>query len=192
MGIGNGMFGSPNIAAIMNSVPPEDRGVASGMRSMLQNSGMVVSMALFFTIVIVSLTHMFPPELATSLAGAGAPELVGPMSVIPPTGALFAAFLGYNPVNAILVTLPKAVVAAISPATMTTLTGTSWFPTTLAHAFMPSLRISFCIGALLCIIAAVLSSLTGSRFVHEIHGKKGETPEETPVPLDDPGWDIIE
>jgi nitrate/nitrite transporter NarK len=192
MGIGNGMFGSPNIAAIMNSVPPEDRGVASGMRSMLQNSGMVVSMALFFTIVIVSLTHMFPPELATSLAGAGAPELVGPMSVIPPTGALFAAFLGYNPVNAILVTLPKAVVAAISPATMTTLTGTTWFPTTLANAFMPSLRISFCIGALLCIIAAVLSSLTGSRFVHEIHAKKGETRDEIPVPPDDPGWDIIE
>ena len=192
MGIGNGMFGSPNIAAIMNSVPPEDRGVASGMRSMLQNSGMVVSMALFFTIVIVSLTHLFPPELATSLAGAGAPELVGPMSVIPPTGALFAAFLGYNPVNAILVTVPQAVVAAISPATMATLTGTTWFPTTLANAFMPSLRISFCIGALLCIVAAVLSSLTGSRFVHEIHAKKGETGGEIPVPPDDPGWDIIE
>ena len=71
MGIGNGMFGSPNIASIMNAVPPEDRGVASGMRSMLQNSGMVISMALFFTIVIVSLTHLFPPELATSLASAG-------------------------------------------------------------------------------------------------------------------------
>ena len=71
MGIGNGMFGSPNIASIMNAVPPEDRGVASGMRSMLQNSGMVVSMALFFTIVIVSLTHLFPPELATSLTTPG-------------------------------------------------------------------------------------------------------------------------
>lgn len=192
MGLGNGMFGTPNIAAIMNSVPPEDRGVASGMRSMLQNSGMVISMALFFTIVIVSLTHLFPPELATSLTGAGAPDLIAPMSAIPPTGALFAAFLGYNPVHAILVTLPQSVVAAISPAAMTTLTGTSWFPTTLAHAFMPSLRISFYIGALLSLIAAVLSSLTGSRFVHEIHGKRGEKPGEVPVPIDDPGWDIIE
>ncbi|MGA2919327.1 MFS transporter [Methanoregula sp.] len=192
MGLGNGMFGTPNIAAIMNSVPPEDRGVASGMRSMLQNSGMVISMALFFTIVIVSLTHLFPPELATSLTGAGAPDLIAPMSAIPPTGALFAAFLGYNPVHAILVTLPQSVVAAISPAAMTTLTGTSWFPTTLAHAFMPSLRISFYIGALLSLIAAVLSSLTGSRFVHDIHGKQGEKPGEVPVPIDDPGWDIIE
>ena len=60
MGIGSGMFGAPNIVSIMNSVPGEDRGVASGMRSMLQNSGMVVSMAMFFTIVIVSLSHTFP------------------------------------------------------------------------------------------------------------------------------------
>jgi len=188
MGLGNGMFGTPNIAAIMNSVPPEDRGVASGMRSMLQNSGMVVSMALFFTIVIVSLTHLFPPQLAVSLADAGAPALVVPMSAIPPTGALFAAFLGYNPVHEILVTLPQSIVASISPATITTLTGTTWFPTTLAHAFMPSLRISFYIGALLSIIAAILSSMTGSRFVHEIHGKQDAKPE----PVDDPVRDGVE
>jgi EmrB/QacA subfamily drug resistance transporter len=192
MGLGNGMFGTPNIAAIMNSVPPEDRGVASGMRTMLQNSGMVISMALFFTIVIVSLTQLFPPELATSLASAGAPDLLGPMSAIPPTGALFAAFLGYNPVHAILVTLPASVVAGISPATMTTLTGTTWFPTTLANAFMPSLRISFYLGALLSLIAAVLASLTGSRFVHEIHGKPGEKNGGTAVPPNEPGWDLAE
>jgi MFS family permease len=192
MGLGNGMFGAPNIAAIMNSVPPEDRGVASGMRSMLQNSGMVVSMALFFTIVIVSLTHLFPPELAVSLAAAGAPDLIVPMSAILPTGALFAAFLGYNPVNEILITIPQSVIAAISLATMTILTGTTWFPTTLAQAFMPSLRCSFSIGALLSVIAVILSAMTGSRFVHEIHGMQDEKPRELPETPDDPSWDIVE
>ncbi|MGB9246731.1 MAG: MFS transporter, partial [Methanoregula sp.] len=190
MGIGNGMFGSPNIASIMNAVPPEDRGVASGMRSMLQNSGMVVSMALFFTIVIVSLTHLFPPELATSLTSAGAPGLIAPMSAIPPTGALFAAFLGYNPVHTILVSLPATAVAAISPVTITVLTGTTWFPTTLANAFMPSLRISFYIGALLSVIAAVLASMTGSRFVHELQGKEGEKEGESPETVEDTGLEI--
>ena len=189
MGIGNGMFGSPNIASIMNAVPPEERGVASGMRSMLQNSGMVVSMALFFTIVIVSLTHLFPPELATSLTSVGAPGLIAPMSAIPPTGALFAAFLGYNPVHAILVTLPATAVAAISPATITVLTGTTWFPTTLANAFMPSLRISFYIGALLSVIAAVLASMTGSRFVHEEQAGRGKK-DEKPEPVEDVAVDI--
>jgi MFS family permease len=170
MGLGNGMFGAPNIAAIMNAVPPEDRGVASGMRSMLQNSGMVISMAMFFTIVIVSLSTTFPPELAASLTSAGAPELIGPMSAIPPTGALFAAFLGYNPVSTILAVLPTPVVAAISPQTIEILTGTTWFPTTLGEAFMPSLRASFIIGAVISLVAAALSAMRGSKFVHEIDG----------------------
>ena len=192
MGMGNGMFAAPNIAAIMNSVPSEERGVASGMRSMLQNTGMVVSMALFFTIVIVSLSHLFPPELASSLTDAGATNLIAPMSVIPPTGALFAAFLGYNPVHAILVSLPQAIVSSISPATITTLTGTTWFPTTLAHAFMPSLRISFVIGALLSLIAASLSMMTGSRYVHEIHGTSTEQPGNAKDTSDDPEYNTIE
>jgi len=172
MGLGNGMFGAPNIAAIMNAVPPEERGVASGMRSMLQNSGMVISMAVFFTIVIVSLTQTFPPELAASLTSAGAPELIAPMNAIPPTGSLFAAFLGYNPVRTILLSVPQSVVTAITPATIAILTGTTWFPTTLAQAFMPSLRVSFYIGAALSFAAAVLSALRGSKYVHEIDGQK--------------------
>jgi len=171
MGLGNGMFGSTNIVAIMNSVPPEERGVASGMRSMLQNSGMVISMGMFFTILIVSLSHTFPPVLATSLTNAGAPGLVAPMSTIPPTGSLFAAFLGYNPVVTILEAVPKSIVATISPATITTLTGTTWFPTTLAQAFMPSLRISFYIGALISLIAALLSAMRGPKYVYELDKK---------------------
>ena len=97
-------------------------------------------------------------------------------------------FLGYNPVHALLVTLPQAAVAAISPATITTLTGTTWFPTTLAHAFMPSLRLSFYIGALLSVIAAILASMTGSRFVHELQGKQAEKTGEPPEPPSSPCW----
>ena len=178
MGLGNGMFGAPNIAAIMNSVPPEERGVASGMRAMLQNSGMVTSMALFFTIVIISLTRLFPPELAASLTNIGASNLIAPMSTIPPTGALFAAFLGYNPVNAILAAVPQSVVATISPDTIKILTGTTWFPTTLAQAFMPSLSLSFYIGAILSIIATFFSAMRGPVHMHEIDGETCENPME--------------
>jgi membrane protein implicated in regulation of membrane protease activity len=112
------------------------------------------------------------------------------MSSIPPTGALFAAFLGYNPVHTILISLPQSVVAAISPATIATLTGTTWFPTTLAYAFMPSVRISFYIGALLSVIAAVLSAMTGSRFVHEMQMKPKEKTEEPPEIVEDTAFDI--
>ena len=170
MGLGNGMFSSPNAAAIMNSVSPEERGVTSGMMSTLVNSGFVLSMGMFFTIIIVGLTGAFPPMLSTALSAANATPLVPAMSAIPPTGALFAAFLGYNPIHIILAGLPPALLASVAPATLAYLTGAVWFPTTLAQAFMPSLALSFYIGAGISFIAALLCALRGDRYVEEIDG----------------------
>ena len=167
MGIGSGMFGSPNSSSIMNSVPPEDRGVASGMMFTIMNTSFTASMAIFFTIVIVGITQRFPDAMLTSLAGIGAVKLAPILSNIPPTGALFSAFLGYNPVNAILSVLPPTIVATIPKATLTTLTGTTWFPSTLATAFLPSIQISFIIGAVFCSLAAILSALRGEKYIYE-------------------------
>ena len=113
MGIGSGMFSTPNTASIMNSVPSEDRGVASGMISTLRNTAGTASMAIFFTIVIVGITQRFPDAMLSSLTSIGAVNLAPILSNIPPTAALFSAFLGYNPVNAILTTLPPSIVAHI-------------------------------------------------------------------------------
>ena len=167
MGIGGGMFGSPNSASIMNSVPPEDRGVASGMMYTIMNTAMTASMAIFFTIVIVGITQRFPDAMTSSLVSIGAVNLAPVLSNIPPTAALFSAFLGYNPVNAILSNLPASFVAHIPQSTLTSLTGTTWFPQTLANAFIPSLRTSFYIGAILSAIGAILSALRGEKYIHE-------------------------
>ena len=167
MGVGGGMFGSPNSASIMNSVPSEDRGVASGMMYTIMNTAFTASMAIFFTIVIVGITQRFPDAMTTSLASIGAINLAPVLSNIPPTSALFSAFLGYNPVNAILGVLPASFVALIPHSTLTILTGSTWFPSTLANAFLPSLRTSFYIGALLSATAAILSALRGEKYIHE-------------------------
>src|SRR5208283_5998055 len=55
-GCGMGMFAAPNAAAVMSSVPAEDRGAASGMLATLQNAGQQLSLALFFTVVILGLS----------------------------------------------------------------------------------------------------------------------------------------
>jgi len=170
MGLGNGMFSSPNAAAIMNSVPPEERGVSSGMMSTLMNSGFVLSMGMFFTIIVVGLTGAFPPMFSAALSAANATPLIPAMSTIPPTGALFAAFLGYNPVHMILAGLSPALLATVAPATLAILTGVVWFPTTLAQAFMPSLALSFYIGAGISFVAALLSAMRGDKYVEEIDG----------------------
>ncbi|MGZ7135259.1 MAG: MFS transporter [Methanobacterium sp.] len=167
LGMGGGMFASPNSASIMNSVPAQDRGVASGMMYTIMNTAFTTSMAIFFTIVIVGITQRFPEAMTASLSSIGAVKLAPILSSIPPTGALFSAFLGYNPVNSLLAILPANIVATIPQGTLATLTGTTWFPSTLAVAFMPSLQISFVIGAVFCAIAAVLSALRGENYIHQ-------------------------
>ena len=94
MGFWSGILGSPNSASIMNSVPPQERGVASGMLTTIMNTAFTASMAIFFTIVIVGITQRFPDAMASSLAGLGAAQLTPILSNIQPTGALFSAFLG--------------------------------------------------------------------------------------------------
>jgi EmrB/QacA subfamily drug resistance transporter len=180
-GIGMGMFASPNTASIMNSVPPEHRGVASGMRSTLQNVGSLLGISLIFTIVLVHLSTSLPSALASSAAAAGAPQLGPTLAGLPPTGALFAAFLGYNPMSTILAQLPASVVAGLSPGSIAKLTGQTWFPTAVAPAFMAALADSFYINAALAAVASVASVLRGRRFVYgaptvPAHGSAGDPP----------------
>ncbi len=167
MGSGMGLFAAPNITAIMNSVQPQLRGVASGMRATLQNTGQTASMGIFFTIVLVSLTSKLPSAFTVALGQAGAPELIPFFIKIPPTSALFSAFLGYNPVATILSLFPKGSVSSIlNPGVVTYLEGKTWFPHALAGAFMGALRMSFYIGAAIFAMAALLSALRGKRYIY--------------------------
>jgi hypothetical protein len=168
MGIGNGVFASPNMASIMNSVPPECRGAASGMRATIQNSAMMISQAVFFTIIIVSLSATLPGALSAAVTSAGAShQLAQIFSSTPASGALFGAFLGYNPVATILHTLPASLVSSIPSSTMNYLTGSTFFPNAISVPFMTALREAFVIGAIMCIIAAVCSAFRGGKYVHE-------------------------
>lgn len=175
MGIGNGMFSSPNSSSIMNSVPSQDRGVASGMMSTLMNSAHTLSMAVFFTIVIVGVQGAFPQAIQSSFLNLGSQQitptvesLAQQLAGMSPTNALFSAFLGYNPMGSILSSMDSSIVSAIPQQVVATLTSSYWFPQTLQQAFMPALRISFIIGALLSGVAAVLSAMRGEHYIHEV------------------------
>ncbi len=181
MGMGNGLFGSPNIAAIMNAIPPQYRGVASGMRATLQNVGQTISIALFFGIIISVLSSQLPASFASSLSSAGAPQLASVFAEIPPTSALFAAFLGYNPVASILQQLPSQLVSSIPQSTVAILQSKTWFPNAVAPAFMISLRTAFYVASALAIIAAIASAMRGAPLIYEIHdvkGSKDDNPEK--------------
>ncbi len=167
MGIGGGLFAAPNIASIMNAVPREHRGAASGMRATLQNAGQTVSIAIFFTVIIGGLSSTLPGALSNAMTSAGVPQLAGAFKSISPTSALFSAFLGYNPMQAIL-SMPQlaSVVSQIPHSTLIYLEGKTFFPNAIAPAFITALDLAFYIGAALSIAAAVASLLRGKVYIY--------------------------
>lgn len=163
MGLGNGIFFSPNTASIMNSVPPEHRGAASGMRATLQNCGQTISLAVFFTIIIVALSGSLPIALSSAVTNAGAPQLAPVLKATPASGALFAAFLGYNPIKTVLDTLN----ISLSTTTTGILESNTFFPTAISSPFMTALRLACYVGAIMCFAGAICSALRGRKYLHE-------------------------
>ncbi|MEI6101316.1 MAG: MFS transporter, partial [Eubacteriales bacterium] len=164
LGMGMGMFAAPNATAVMNAVPPRQRGASSGMMATFQNTGMTLSMTLYFAILIIGLAQSLPPVLYQGLVQTGVPAAAAQqISNMPPTSALFAAFLGYNPMGTLI---PQSVLSGLSDSARATLLGNQFFPLTIAPAVMSSLRVAFYISAALSGIAAVLSFMRGKRFVH--------------------------
>jgi MFS family permease len=164
-GIGLGLFAAPNTAAVMNAVPADQRGAASGMRSTFQNAGMVLSIGLFFSFMIAGLAAMLPAALRSGLAAHGVPPLIADrVAHLPPVGSLFAAFLGFNPMRTLL---GPSILGGLSPANAAALTSTTFFPRLIAGPFLHGVRIAFVSSALMCVVAAAASWFRGRRFVFE-------------------------
>ena len=68
VGIGSGMFNSPNTAAMMGTVPADRRGIAAGARTMLQNTGAVISIAFVLAIVTAAVPQTVLFEIFSGLA----------------------------------------------------------------------------------------------------------------------------
>jgi MFS family permease len=164
-GIGQGMFSAPNTSAIMSSVPAEQRGVASGMRATFQNSGMSLSIGVFFSLMIAGLAASLPGTLSAGLQQQGVPSRVAEqVAQLPPVSTLFAAFLGENPIGHLLA--PTGVLHTLPPANLATLTGTRFFPELVSGPFHHGLTIVFTAAACMAAVAAVTSLLRGARYFH--------------------------
>jgi MFS family permease len=165
-GLAMGLFSSPNRAGIMNSLPPNQRGAGSGMTATFQNSAMVLSIGIFFTLIITGLAGGLPGSLYHGLVANGVPakDAAG-ISHLPPTGALFAAFLGYNPMGQLL----GPVLGHVSHAQAAYLTGRSFFPRLVSPPFMTGLREAFDFAVGACVVAAIASWLRGGKY-HYVEG----------------------
>ncbi len=172
-GAGMGLFSAPNAAGIMNSVPAKQRGAASGMLATFQNSGFVLSIGIFFTLMIAGLAATLPSTLTHGLAAQGVPHLIAvKIGILPPVGSLFAAFLGYNPVHELLT--PTGVLAHLPASHVAVLTGKQFFPQLISGPFHHGLDIVFSMAIALLVIAAGVSLLRGGKYVHEEDAVTGQ------------------
>ncbi len=169
-GLGMGLFASPNRAGIMNSLPRESRGVGAGMSATFQNSAMVLSIGIFFTLIILGLASSLPTALSHGLIAQGVPRAdAARVAALPPVSVMFAALLGYNPVQ----TLLGSAISKLPASHAAYLTGRSFFPALISPSFSNGLALAFDFAIAACLIAAVASLLRGSRYVHEEHGVGG-------------------
>jgi MFS family permease len=161
-GIGSGMFASPNSSSIMGSVPPRDRGVASGMRATFQNSGTAVSIGVVFTLMIAGLSRTLPSTLSSGLTRVGVPAgIAHQVASLPPVSSLFASVLGVNPIQHLLA--PTGVLSSLSAANRAAVTGREFFPGLLSGPFHSGLIVVFGVSAALSVLAGLASLLRGGR-----------------------------
>jgi MFS family permease len=164
MGLSNGLFMSPNRAAVMSSLPPGDRGAGSGMTTTFQNSAQVFSIGIFFTLMIVGLSAVLPSTMYSGLVQQGvSPQVASQVAHLPPVSTLFAAFLGYNPMQHLL---GPTVLAHLPAGHAAILQGRSFFPNLISAPFRQGLHTAFDFAIAACLIAAGASWLRGERYVH--------------------------
>ncbi len=169
VGSGMGLFASPNQAGIMNSLPANRRGAGAGMATTFQNSALVLSIGIFFSLMILGLASTLPATLDHGLVAQGVPRAdAARISHLPPVGLLFASFLGYNPMQQLL----GPVLPHLSHAHATYLTGRTYFPQLMSKPFSDGLHEAFDFAIAACLVAAGASWLRGGKYVHGVHEEK--------------------
>ena len=154
------------------------------MAATFMNSAMVLSIGIFFSLIIVGLAGTLPGVLYHGLSTHGVPaSYASRVAHLPPVGSLFAAFLGYNPIATML----HPVLGHMAPAKAAFLTGHRFFPSLVAQPFATGIHEAFYFAAGCCLVAAIASWMRGAKYVHTVEapdqvGGGGETPAEAPQP----------
>src|SRR3984893_13983716 len=164
-GLGGGIFTAPNTAAIMSSVPAEERGAASGVRATFFNAGSSLSIGIFFSLMIIGLAHTLPAALSGGLQAQGvSSEVAHQVANTPPVGSLFAAFLGYNPIAELVAPSHALQQPGVNA---DVLTGKVFFPQLISGPFHAGLVVVFVAAAIMMLLGMVASMFNPGRYADE-------------------------
>ena len=175
-------FGSPNRAGVMNSLPSQHRGAGSGMNTTFQNSAQVLSIGIFFTLMIVGLMSSLPSNLLHGLTAHGVPVgVANQVAHLSPVSTLFAAFLGYDPIQHLI---GAHALSQLSLTQQHVLTGRSFFPGLISAPFQAGLHAALDFAIVASLLAAGASWLRGGRYVYSEPEQGASDPELTGNALD--------
>jgi MFS family permease len=178
-GMGMGLFASPNRASIMNSLPPNRRGVGAGMSTTFQNAAMVLSIGIFFSLMVSGLAQSLPQTMSAGLIAQGVPVAdARQVAALPPVAVLFASLLGYNPVQTLL---GPAVLHRLPAGHAAYLTGRGFFPALISGPFSDGLSVAFGFAIAACVVAAIASWLRGGKYVYREPQPSNAAPTPQPV-----------
>jgi hypothetical protein len=178
-GMGMGLFASPNRASIMNSLPPNRRGVGAGMSTTFQNAAMVLSIGIFFSLMVSGLAQSLPQTMSAGLIAQGVPVADAMhVAALPPVAVLFASLLGYNPVQTLL---GPTVLHQLPAGHAAYLTGRGFFPALISGPFSDGLTVAFGFAIAACVVAAIASWLRGGKYVYVEPQPTNATPTPQPV-----------
>jgi MFS family permease len=174
-GLGGGLFAAPNTSLVMSSVPANMRGAASGMRATFQNAGQVLSIGVFFSLMVAGLASSLPTTLSSGLTAQGVPAATANgIAQLPPVGTLFAAFLGYNPIGELL---GPQVLSQLPAQNAANLTGLEFFPRLISGPFHDGLVIVFWLAIAMAVVGALASLLSGKKVPTPNSGPAKPAPE---------------
>jgi hypothetical protein len=126
---------------------------------------MVLSIGIFFSLMIVGLVATLPSAIRAGLVAQGVPVPVArQVAATPVVSSLFAAFLGYNPMATLI---PKQTLAGLPAHDRAVITGTDFFPHLISGPFMDGLGIAFAFACVLFLLAAIASWLRGAKYIYE-------------------------
>jgi MFS family permease len=163
-GMAMASFGSPNRAGVMNSLPPQHRGAGSGMNTTFQNSAQVLSIGIFFSLMIIGLSVSLSGNLYRGLVLHGVPVTVAHRAAhLPAVSTLFAAFLGYDPVQHLI---GAHQLGQLPIAQQHALTGHSFFPGLISAPFRAGLHAALDFAIVASLAAAAASWVRGGHYVY--------------------------
>ena len=146
------------------------------MNQTFQNSAQVLSIGVFFTLMIIGLASSLPHTMAAGLEAHGVPAHNAVQAAqLPPVSILFAAFLGYNPIQHLV---GAKVLGHLHPQQHALLVGHSFFPELISAPFHDGLHAAFLFAIVACLIAAAASLMRGGHPAYD----EDPAPVGAPVP----------